>query len=1172
VLAVLGLGLAVTSANGAEFEFKRAFGSDGGSLSEFSGACSVATDSEEETLYVLDCGADAAYKFDFEGNPVDFGGPSPDVSDNKLSGLTVNDRLGWEQIAVDPNSHVIYLTAGEALKGGTSIQAFHSNGDPAEFTKGPNSGTDELGPFTAIRGVVVDSNGNIYVSGVHPVFDGEGNVFITKDLSVYASSGTLLIESIPTNSSSAPGNVAVDSSGAVYVASASGVERQIPSEYPVTASTEYDSQVFDSETARSVAINPLTDDVYVLQPFENEGVQVGRVAVFSRDGRLESSFGDPGKEGELLSPDGVAVSIDSPDFARAFVGQNPAGGPSQVKIFREKEVIDKPTIESTAVESVTSSSARLRGTINPNNRETTYWFEYGMGDCAEIGAVCTQIPIPGASIGDGRKAVTVTQLVTGLEPGTVYHFRVVAENEKGREDGPGRSFATQPSGLGFGLSDVRAWEMVSPPNKFGGSVLRLRGTTIQASASGDKLVYGSLGSIVERPAGNRLLELSSVLAKRGAGGVWSAEDLTAPHTESTQAEGSTEFKLFSPELTEAAMEPRDPTPLSPEASEQTPYHWSEGTPPQFRPLVNPSNVPPGTVFGPVPGGPGAVMGIEGASSNLDRIVIRSAAPLAEGAPPKAVYLWHDGSLEPVSEVPEGEGLEEGEIVEGVLGSGEGSVRHAVSNDGSRVFWAPTDAGTYDVVGTHLRALYLRNTATGESTRLDVAEPGVAGGTAPLPAFSAASADGEVAFFTDSQRLTEDAGATGRDLYRCAVGQVEGKLGCVELTDISAPLAGSGESATVLDQVSGLSEDGTRLYFVAKGVLDGAANEEGETAAPGEPNLYLWQEGEGARFVATLSDQRDRPVWGGRDLVEGVGNAVRISAGVSPSGRYFAFTSARSLTGYENVNGNGQANTEVFLYDAESGRLACVSCNPSGAAAIGERLPASQEALPQDPARFWRSQWVAATLAEPTDAAISPFVETYGRSSYSPRSVLDNGRVFFNAADPLVSADSNGNWDVYQYEPLDLGSCTAAVNSASVSRSGVGCVGLLSSGTADGDSGILDASASGNDVFFVTRGKLSVLDRDEEFDVYDARVDGIPAVLQPVKECAGEACQPAVGAPNDPTPASEAFKGAQTPVTCRKGQRKVHRKGKTVCVYKKQKHKKQGKHQKKQAGKNGRAGR
>ena len=49
----------------------------------------------------------------------------------------------------------------------------------------------------------------------------------------------------------------------------------------------------------------------------------------------------------------------------------------------------------------------------------------------------------------------------------------------------------------------------------------------------------------------------------------------------------------------------------------------------------------------------------------------------------------------------------------------------------------------------------------------------------------------------------------------------------------------------------------------------------------------------------------------------------------------------------------------------------------------------------------------------------------GRSLYRPRSVLDNGRVFFNAVDALVPADSNGNWDVYQYQPDGVGSCSAA---------------------------------------------------------------------------------------------------------------------------------------------------
>jgi hypothetical protein len=118
-------------------------------------------------------------------------------------------------------------------------------------------------------------------------------------------------------------------------------------------------------------------------------------------------------------------------------------------------------------------------------------------------------------------------------------------------------------------------------------------------------------------------------------------------------------------------------------------------------------------------------------------------------------------------------------------------------------------------------------------------------------------------------------------------------------------------------------------------------------------------------------------------------------------------------------------------------------------------------------------------------------------------VLDNGRVFLNVVDSLVSADSNGTWDVYQYEPAGLGSCGAS-GSAMVSRLAGGCVGLISSGTAEGDATFFDASVSGNDVFFLSPAQLSVLDVDTLDDVYDAR-DGVlgrslPAPFVPSGRC------------------------------------------------------------------------
>jgi hypothetical protein len=188
----------------------------------------------------------------------------------------------------------------------------------------------------------------------------------------------------------------------------------------------------------------------------------------------------------------------------------------------------------------------------------------------------------------------------------------------------------------------------------------------------------------------------------------------------------------------------------------------------------------------------------------------------------------------------------------------------------------------------------------------------------------------------------------------------------------------------------------------------------------------------------------------------------------------------------------------------------------------------------------------------------PRQENPGSTFYRPRTVLDNGRVFFNAYDSLVPADSNGNWDVYQYESTGSGDCTASTGGAATVSSGEGCVGLISSGSAEEEAAFLDASATGQDAFFLSTAKLSVLDEDVVYDVYDARVDGVAAQLPDLAECQGEACQPAVSPPEDPTPASATFRGAGNPRPeasgsrhCPKAKRAVRRKGKVRCVPRKQ---------------------
>jgi DNA-binding beta-propeller fold protein YncE len=1154
VLAVALLAFGAARASASEIRFVEAFGPDGTSGSQlFARATAVGIDEVDGIMYVLDDGTNALYKFDLEGHPLNFGGAGAGISGNKLSGLAVG---GLDmQVAVNSATHVVYLTGKEDTGSAKALQAFQGNGEPAVF---PATGTNELTgspSFFRLLGVAIDENGAIYTGDGG--LDGNG-------VQIYDESGNVVVSSLGATGPFYPTNMAVDSGGALYVLkNLLEPTKYLPSEYPVTATTTYTTApAFDSNYAQGIAVDRQTDNVYVA-----ETAPTRRVALFDSEGAPVETFGGPGEpgEGELKAPEGIAAaSVDGRAFA--YVADSPVGG-SQVKIFAEGICEDcPPEIESTSVSGVTGDSATLQATINPVGQPTTYWFEYGLSDC-EVGP-CEKVPASGGSIAAGRKGVPVQFSLTGLQPQTTYHFRAMAESAKGpAKPGPDTTFTTQTSGLGAVLSDSRAWEMVSPPKKFGGTIVSTKSTAIQASGSGEKLAYASSGSLFTDPISNRPPEPTSVLAERGSGGAWANRDLTPPHGEASMfLHAPTEFKLFTPDLLRGEMEPSDNLPLSPEATERTPYLWEDGEPSSFTPLLSPANVPPGTKTNPEPGQANQVR-IAAASPDLSHIAIQSSPPLVTGAAKESLYMWSGGELEAVSELPAAEG---GAVVTGAIGTGQGSVRHAVSDNGSRVFWSSSTI--YALVAIGKGGLYLRDRNRHESVRLDLKEADASGDGDNRPAFNGASADGSVVFFTDTQQLTADASPEGRDLYRCEIGEVGGgALGCVDIADISAPLAGSGESSEVIDQMPALSEDGSRVFFVARGVLDEEPNEHGDTAVAGEPNLYYWEEGQAPRLVASLSEE-DHLVWG-EEEVNVRGYASNISAAISPAGRYLTFSSEKSLTGYENTNAADQPTTEVFLYDteAEEGeRLACISCNPSGASAVGERLPGKVAFFPPDPAGLWEGRWVAATLPQATQT------DSERASFYHPRTALDNGRVFFNSVDPLVAADSNGEWDVYQYEPVGVGSCSANTNTATATRSGAGCVGLLSSGSGEGDAGFLDASQSGEDVFFLTRSRLSVLDQDEEMDVYDARVNGVPAVIQPVSECAGEACQPSVGAPSDPTPSSEAFKGAQTPVNCRKGQKKVRRHGKDVCIKKKQ-HKKHHKHHKtkphkKPTHKSGRAGR
>ena len=84
-----------------------------------------------------------------------------------------------------------------------------------------------------------------------------------------------------------------------------------------------------------------------------------------------------------------------------------------------------PLVEATAATHVLSASAQINGRIDPRNSHTTYYFQWGSGDCAS--SPCTSVPASqDADAGSGAAFVYVSAELSGLSPATTYHYRLIA--------------------------------------------------------------------------------------------------------------------------------------------------------------------------------------------------------------------------------------------------------------------------------------------------------------------------------------------------------------------------------------------------------------------------------------------------------------------------------------------------------------------------------------------------------------------------------------------------------------------------------------------------------------------------------------------------------------------------------------------------------------------------
>jgi hypothetical protein len=94
-----------------------------------------------------------------------------------------------------------------------------------------------------------------------------------------------------------------------------------------------------------------------------------------------------------------------------------------------------PAITKVGPTSITDNTALLRDDVNPEGSTTHYFFQWGL--TTAYGGQS-----PAASAGAGTKSVAVKFTATALVPGTVYHYRLVAQNGVGQTLGDDQAFRT----------------------------------------------------------------------------------------------------------------------------------------------------------------------------------------------------------------------------------------------------------------------------------------------------------------------------------------------------------------------------------------------------------------------------------------------------------------------------------------------------------------------------------------------------------------------------------------------------------------------------------------------------------------------------------------------------------------------------------------------------------
>ncbi len=187
----------------------------------------------------------------------------------------------------------------------------------------------------------------------------------------------------------------------------------------------------------------------------------------------------------------------------AYVGFTGAdGGVASIQTITWGNSSPTTLISTLPATGVSTNSAILNGTVNPNDSPTTAWFEWGTtpgyGNLTSV-----------ADLGSGTNALPLSASLAGLSPSVTYHFRVAATNDNGLVYGGDQSFTTLGPPQ---VSTLPATAVSTGSATLNGTVNPNAWPTTASFQWGTSINYGSLTSVADLGSGTAAVPLSAPLA------------------------------------------------------------------------------------------------------------------------------------------------------------------------------------------------------------------------------------------------------------------------------------------------------------------------------------------------------------------------------------------------------------------------------------------------------------------------------------------------------------------------------------------------------------------------------------------------------------------------------------------------------------------------------------